>query len=51
MNANTFWKIIANQNHLLSFNSLAIVEIAAKHGESYKLKIKNDNAAIAVGNH
>ena len=45
-----FWKRIANQNHFLSFISFAIVAIAARQGESRRLNIRKEKAAIPVGN-
>ena len=46
-----FWKRIANQNHFLDCISCAIVEIAARHGESSRLNSRKENAATADGNH
>lgn len=41
---------MANQNHFLSLSSEAIVPIAARQGESSRLKSRNENAAIVLGN-
>ena len=47
--ANTFWKTIANQNHLRLCSCWAIVAMAARHGESSMLNIRKQNAARALG--
>lgn len=46
-----FRNAIANQNHFLDCICCAMVEIAARHGESRRLNNRNENAAVADGNH
>src|SRR5574344_2392771 len=41
---------MANQNHLRLLSSWDIVEIAARHGESSRLKSRKENPASAEGN-
>ena len=41
---------MANQNHFRSFISAAMVPIAARHGESSRLKSRKEKAAAALGN-
>ena len=45
-----FLKRIANQIHFLDCMCCAIVAIAARQGESRRLNIRNENAAIELGN-
>ena len=46
-----FWNRIANQNHFLDCICCAMVAIAARQGESSRLKIRKLSAAREVGNH